>query len=107
MHGSQVDEEHNIPVTSLKSARYIPSRYDEECIIPTVIAESSYYENAQAANVLNDDVHQVTAPSCPPVHILYTLSIHITLFTYNSYIGDTYVHHLGLERRSYFGLGRG
>jgi len=60
LHGSQVDDEdRSIPVTSLKSARYIPSRYDEERIIPSVIDESSFYENAQAVNVLNDDVNKV------------------------------------------------
>eukprot|EP00486_Rosalina_sp_Unknown_P011604 CAMPEP_0201593132 /NCGR_PEP_ID=MMETSP0190_2-20130828/190838_1 /ASSEMBLY_ACC=CAM_ASM_000263 /TAXON_ID=37353 /ORGANISM="Rosalina sp." /LENGTH=1028 /DNA_ID=CAMNT_0048052225 /DNA_START=108 /DNA_END=3194 /DNA_ORIENTATION=- len=62
MHGSQLDlqeDDRRIPESSLKSAKLVPTRYDEERIIPDVISESSFYENETASNLLNDRVDKI------------------------------------------------
>eukprot|EP01084_Bolivina_argentea_P131731 232485_1 len=58
MHGSQLEEEKRVPVTSLKSARLIPTSYEQR-IEPIITAESSFYENQRASNLLNDDINSI------------------------------------------------
>ena len=61
MHGSSLDlDDRRIPTSpSLKSAKLVPSNYDKERIVPTVIAESSFYENETASNLLNDNIEKL------------------------------------------------